>query len=1129
VRPRRISRRGVVHARGFFFGRLLPEADVRARVLGMWRPGCAVFRTPAGLAILFREARRVRAEDAPGTPICAERGVLSTCPLEADEIALLAPPDGAIVVVRAGVAHAFPCDAEEDPAAWLDVGAFERVLVTPLGDPPRPPRVTEARPKIDVRAALGAPPAARELEAIRAALGGEKGKGTARPGALSRILGALSSVVSFFAAKPKPRLAGSGGRALAAVPQEPSGPSWLDRVRSRLLDLAARFLVLARLASFIGRQHARYLARMIEMFEKGDYEEALRHAIPMGGEGKGEDTPPALLPMRPRDDLTIHAAHGAARGAIGVGPNLFTDLRAMYRRAFERLVERGDIERAAFVLAELLHANEEAVSFLERHGKYRLAAEIAEARGLPPGLVVRQWFLAGETARAIAFARRHGAFADAVARLERSGEHAELAVALRLHWADLLASSGAYAAAIDVVWPIERARPLARAWMDRAIAVGGASGGRMLARKAALGAEVFAEVRAALGELLADANHEADAARLAFARELALGPASPEPRVLARRAARALVALTAGPRRRSAVGVRAVVDALVHFSADAPLRTDIRPLLATSKTPRIRVAAGAASEVGIRDINEDAWDFGELRFGGRKSRGAALGAGGYVLTVLDGTGGYDAGKTAARIAADVIFEVLCATAREDGPRPRDVLGRDLLLAVKEANRRIYDGAMRDTRLRGMGAAVTCAALVDGVLLVVQAGDTRAYVVRDGAITQVTRDDSLVNMMLLHGKLRPDEVEDFPHKNVITLALGTASEIEPTLTATPLQAGDVVLLASDGMWSMGDEKLLAVLRAENDAQRAANELARAARLAKVEDNATCVVARFEGQDLPPFLYTAPAGLPFEPAPASLADAGEPPLATRTAPRVHERVRADSGSVAIHDAARLPDGRFLVALGEAGVRLVAPDGRTLVHFAQPAHVLVVSDHGDRAIAIANRGEARRLARIDLAGRRVRAWCDALFDVHAPTFDGELFFVARGTRVFGIDATSEAWDAPWSVTAGGRVAALEHGGSELRIVVAAFELWRYELPSFVLRARVPSTAFPDLGAAWRIEREAEGVALRDRGGAERLRVRLEGARRPGARVCASEVIVWDDTGRLLAIELTFGGITRELRLTA
>src|SRR5262249_40175530 len=151
---------------------------------------------------------------------------------------------------------------------------------------------------------------------------------------------------------------------------------------------------------------------------------------------------------QPRKSLTITADRSASRTGIGIVPDIFEDLRRMYGRAFEKLDREGRYEEAAFVLAELLQESEEAVLYLEGHGLYTLAAQLAESRELAPSMIVREWFLAGRIDRAIQIARRSGAFQDAVLWLERS--HAKEAERLRLLWADALADAGNYMAAVEV-------------------------------------------------------------------------------------------------------------------------------------------------------------------------------------------------------------------------------------------------------------------------------------------------------------------------------------------------------------------------------------------------------------------------------------------------------------------------------------------------------------------------------------------------------------------------------------------------------------------------------------------------------------------------------------------------------
>src|SRR5205807_8711461 len=171
---------------------------------------------------------------------------------------------------------------------------------------------------------------------------------------------------------------------------------------------------------------------------------------------------------------------GRPRAAMELGPSLYSHLHLLYTSTFKRLEAQRRNGEAPFVLAELLRANQDAVAFLERNGKLREAAEIAEARELAPKIIVRQWFVAGEKERAIQVARKTGAFHGAVLRLEKSRHPA--APELRKLWAQSLADAGNVAVAVDVLWPLESERSTAVEWMRRATEIGGGSGARSLAR-----------------------------------------------------------------------------------------------------------------------------------------------------------------------------------------------------------------------------------------------------------------------------------------------------------------------------------------------------------------------------------------------------------------------------------------------------------------------------------------------------------------------------------------------------------------------------------------------------------------------------------------------------------------------
>src|SRR6185369_5772372 len=298
-------------------------------------------------------------------------------------------------------------------------------------------------------------------------------------------------VVSWIAAELGKRLRRPNSTTLGITAEPPASSNhgrlseWFNRVAMRLLHTS-------RLARLLGRRQAEYLGKMMDMFERGDLNEALKHAIPLSDLSPLEQQPAFGVPS-PRNSLSIRPWQGVSSRSIGLDGGFMAHLHQLYRSTFARLVAQKRIEEAAFVLAELLRANQEAVAFLERHGKLTLAAELAEARKLAPGIVVRQWFLAGDIQRAVGIARRERAFADAVLRLEKT--HKKQADKLRLVWADSLAEGGNYAGAVDVIWPIQSERVRAREWMDRAIETGGPVAGRMLARKVTVAPEDFDDIR----------------------------------------------------------------------------------------------------------------------------------------------------------------------------------------------------------------------------------------------------------------------------------------------------------------------------------------------------------------------------------------------------------------------------------------------------------------------------------------------------------------------------------------------------------------------------------------------------------------------------------------------------------
>ncbi|WP_394836686.1 SpoIIE family protein phosphatase [Pendulispora rubella] len=1016
TRPRHLVHRGSVLASGFVFDtRLVPEATVRARILSIAGRVSEVRRTEGQLIVRLRRPARIDAATALGAPLVSYGRLHAAMPLEPDEVRSLETGAESAVLVAGGESVSLPLEAAtlEDISLWLDVASFEvRDDALSLGEIAASPAAQWVPPSEDVRAPLGVEALAADGQELMAALASPSA-----PSAPPRRAW-LSAIWRAFAWLMTWRVPASPASSEVSTTRAPS--AWFERVRAWFDGMAVRLLMWTRLAPLVGRRHAQYLQRLFDMFASNDLEGALRHAIPLNDSVAAAlaKTHPALTTPSPRSDLAIVPARGMASTTLFMGDDLFSVLRQTYRRAFEALVQRGDIEKAAFVLAELLQSNEEAVAFLERHGRWTLAAEIAEARKLPPALVVRQWFLAGNKERAIRVARRTGTFAEAVSRLESS--HAQEAEALRLAWADMLASSGAYAAAVDVVWPIQAARPLAREWIERGIAVGGISGAKMLVRKLHVDAAAFPEVRDRLASLI-DGN-DGVALATAVGQAVLAGEKRDDLRILAKMAARALM-----PHAHAS---STLVKQLVERTGDPVFSADVR-LRVPARESSVRLKAFALTRMGAaREYSEDVCIATSLSRIDPPRSGVLLDVDvaqdGVLLGAFDGTGGRAAGDIASALAAMTIAEELQRAFTRGLPNV-DAAARALTAAVEKASRAVLDNATKDPSQRGSASEATVATVHGSTLLVAHVGLTRAYLLRQGELLPLTKDHTMLNDYLAKNALTPQEIADFPSKNVVMRILGMNASVTPDTVRIDLHGSDTVLLCSDGLRENLDDAALRDLLDGRSPQAAAEELLRAAVTARSNDDISIVVAQVAGDALP------------------------------VKPLLEHRVAGDAGAIPIYDAAALPDGRLLVALGEVGVWLLSRDGKVLTRFAEPAHHLVLSDHGDRAILVAHRGATRRLARLDIAARKVRPWCDARIDEFADTFDGAVWYVTRDDTLFAIDVLCTHWEHLWEVhDAAFTIRSIARSPHTLSAYFRHCtelhdEIWTFEAKTHTLRQRV------------------------------------------------------------------------------
>jgi PPM family protein phosphatase len=228
-----------------------------------------------------------------------------------------------------------------------------------------------------------------------------------------------------------------------------------------------------------------------------------------------------------------------------------------------------------------------------------------------------------------------------------------------------------------------------------------------------------------------------------------------------------------------------------------------------------------------------------------------------LFAVADGMGGAQAGEIASRLAA--------AALKESGAGAGGV--RRIVSLIQEANRRIYHRSHQDPSASGMGTTMTVALVEDGQVAFGHVGDSRAYLIRDGSMEQLTEDHSLVAELMRSGKLSPEEAEIHPQRSVITRVLGTDPEVDVDTFTIETKIGDVFLLCSDGLTSMlPNERILDLVeRYRDDMDQGLRALVSAANKGGGEDNITVVAFEIAEHGVMHDGDTREQALPAEPEP------------------------------------------------------------------------------------------------------------------------------------------------------------------------------------------------------------------------------------------------------------------------
>jgi protein phosphatase len=260
------------------------------------------------------------------------------------------------------------------------------------------------------------------------------------------------------------------------------------------------------------------------------------------------------------------------------------------------------------------------------------------------------------------------------------------------------------------------------------------------------------------------------------------------------------------------------------------------------------VVAGASDVGQVREHNEDHFLVGDLDSllpVDVAEPWAATGLRGPLFVLCDGMGGVEGGEIASELAALVTWREM---KRTPDTRDPEVFARLLRRAVRVANHDVHAMARREPGLRGMGTTLSAAGVVGDRLILATIGDSRAYVLRSGALVQVTRDQSLQSALLAAGH-SPNEAASAG--GAILQALGVADDVEPSLSIIELRRGDRVLLCSDGLHGLVGDPALALLMAEpHSVAESVKLLIAAARAAGGSDNITAVVCELAGPRLLP---------------------------------------------------------------------------------------------------------------------------------------------------------------------------------------------------------------------------------------------------------------------------------------
>jgi protein phosphatase len=293
------------------------------------------------------------------------------------------------------------------------------------------------------------------------------------------------------------------------------------------------------------------------------------------------------------------------------------------------------------------------------------------------------------------------------------------------------------------------------------------------------------------------------------------------------------------------IAVLAIITAIIILLIRKP-RKQKRPELEgpTRKPPSevsgLKYRLGFLTDVGkVRSNNEDSILAMELlSMFESKTNSSVLSA------VADGVGGSQKGEVASRLALQTLAAKAPAFMIGSG---RAELESALRTAIESANESVIKYGMEHTESEGLATTIVASVIDSGVMCIAHAGDSRAYLINRGEIKQLTKDDSQVQELVDSGQLTAEQARHYPGRNVITRAVGAATDIEVSTSSLQLAPGDYIMLCSDGLWEpLTDAEIQKIVLESPNPQSACEQLVALANQRGGKDNASIVIVEVQSE-------------------------------------------------------------------------------------------------------------------------------------------------------------------------------------------------------------------------------------------------------------------------------------------